>query len=250
MDLHNEISIDVPLEFRITHPVRCPYLAGRMEQRLAANIDGYSAQHDALAQAGFRRVENWLYRPICSNCSACLPLRVHAGDGKRGEFKISRSQRRVLARNRDLMRRILPNKSQSNHYQLFVNYLTSRHHKGQMAGMDEDNYAIMVSSSPVDTVMVEYSLDNQPVAVILLDLQTDGLSAVYSFFDPNLSNRSLGIFMILDIAAIAFQMNLPFVYLGYYIEASAKMNYKRRFQPSEVLQNGIWQPLDPKEKIK
>lgn len=243
MDLHNKINVAVPLEFRITHPVPCPYLEGQMEQRLAANIGGRSDQHDALAQAGFRRVENWVYRPICANCSACLPLRIPSGNGKSGRLKLSRNQRRVQRRNQDLSRRILPNRSQVEHYKLFNKYLKHRHRHGQMVEMDTNSYTTMVCSSPIDTVMVEYGLGERLVAAIMLDVQKDGLSAVYSFFDPDLPERSLGTFMVLDIAAIALQMNLPYVYLGYYIEASPKMNYKRRFQPAEILKNGIWELL-------
>ncbi|MCE2516667.1 MAG: arginyltransferase [Alphaproteobacteria bacterium] len=243
MDLRNQISIDVPLEFRITRPVACPYLDGRMEQRLAADIDGFANQHDTLAKAGFRRVENWVYKPICAGCNACLPLRIPSGNGRAGGLTISRNQRRVLNRNRDLTRRILPNHSRADHYDLFARYLDSRHSDGQMAEMDEDSYTAMVSSSPIETVLVEYRLDDNPVAVMMLDLQHDGLSAVYSFFEPDLTDRSLGTFMVLDCAAIALEMDLPFLYLGYYIENSRKMSYKNRFQPAEVLRNGIWTAL-------
>lgn len=243
MDLRNKISIDIPLEFRITRPVDCPYIDGLMEQRLAADIDGYASHHNTLAKAGFRRVENWVYKPICSGCSACLPLRIPSGNLKSGTLQISRNQRRVINRNSDLVRRILPNHSRPEHYELFTNYLNSRHHDGQMADMDEASYSAMVSASPIETVLVEYSLDDDPIAVIMLDLQDDGLSAVYSFFDPEESERSLGTYMVLDTAAIAYEMGLPFIYLGYYIEDSRKMNYKNRFQPAEILKNGAWIPL-------
>ena len=243
MDLRNKISIDVPLEFRITRPVACPYLDGRMEQRLAADIDGFAQHHDTLAQAGFRRVENWVYKPICAGCTACLPLRIPAGNGRLGGLTISRNQRRVINRNRDLTRRILPNHSHPDHYELFARYLNSRHHDGQMAEMDMDSYTAMVSASPIETVLVEYRLGEAPLAVMMLNLQHDGLSAVYSFFDPDESDRSLGTYMVLDVAAIALEMDLPFVYLGYYIEDSRKMNYKSRFQPAEVLKNGVWTAL-------
>ena len=243
MDIRNKIDIDIPLEFRITRPVECPYLDGRMEQRLAVDINGKARHYDTLAKAGFRRVENWVYKPICSSCSACLPIRIPSGDGKLGDLKISRNQRRVLNRNKDLTRRILPNNNSEEHFALFRTYLQHRHEDGQMAEMDEDSYSAMICSSPIETVLVEYRLKDQVAGVMLLDLQDDGLSAVYSFFDPNLSDRSLGMFMVLDVAAIALMMDLPFVYLGYYIEHSQKMNYKKRFKPAEALINGIWTPL-------
>ena len=249
MDLYNKISVDLPLEFRITRPVPCPYIAGRMEQRLAADINQYSSHYDTLAKAGFRRVEDWIYKPICIGCRACLPLRIPSGDGKHGDLRISRNQRRIINRNRDLNRRILPNIGDADHYALFSAYLNDRHNDGQMVKMDEDSYNAMVSAKPIETVLVEYSLggasspENRPVAVMMVDLQADGLSAVYSFFDPSLAKRSLGTFMVLDIAAIAQAMDLPFVYLGYYVKDSPKMNYKNRFQPCEVLVGGIWQVL-------
>lgn len=243
MDIHHKIDIDTPLEFRITRPVECPYLDGRMEQRLAVDINGKSRQYDTLAKAGFRRVEHWVYKPICSSCSACLPIRIPAGDGKFGALNVSRNQRRILNRNKDLTRHILPNNSNEEHFALFRKYLQHRHQDGQMAEMDEDSYRAMICSSPIETVLVEYRLKDQVVGVMLLDLQDDGLSAVYSFFDPDLSDRSLGMFMVLDVAAITLMMDLPFVYLGYYIEDSQKMNYKKRFKPAEALINGIWTPL-------
>ena len=112
-----------------------------------------------------------------------------------------------------------------------------------MADMDEQAYADMVASSPIKTVLVEYKDGETIAGVMILDLQDDGLSAVYSFFDPDLDHRSMGTYMVLDAAALAYDMDLPYVYLGYYIKASRKMQYKSRFKPAEVLTGGVWQPL-------
>jgi arginine-tRNA-protein transferase len=117
-----------------------------------------------------------------------------------------------------------------------------------MAEMNEEHYEAMVTCSPVKTVLIEYRLydppDDQPVAVMMVDIQRDGLSAVYSFFDPELEDRSLGTFMVLDCAALAHEMELAYVYLGYYIRDCDKMNYKSRFKPAEVMIEGKWLPLD------
>ena len=109
MNQQNRIRFDQPLEFRVTRPMACPYLDNAMEQRLAADIGALPNQHDTLARAGFRRVENWVYKPICHGCNACLPIRIPSGDGELGHFEISRNQRRVINRNKDLTRSILPN---------------------------------------------------------------------------------------------------------------------------------------------
>jgi arginine-tRNA-protein transferase len=240
MDQHNKIDIDLPLEFKITRPVECPYLEFRMEQRLAADITNRPLIHDNLARAGFRRVENWVYRPVCTGCTACVPIRIASGTIQEGNLKISRNQRRVINRNRDLDRNMLPNISTYEHYELFSKYLASRHHDGQMADMHFGGYNEMITASPIDTRLVEYKYNNDVIAVMLIDIQDDGISAVYSFFDPDTSERSLGTYMVLDCAALAYEMSLDYVYLGYFIKESSKMNYKSRFSPAEHLIDGQW----------
>ena len=243
MNQQNRITFDQPLEFRVTRPMACPYLDKAMEQRLAADIGSVPNQHDTLAKAGFRRVENWVYKPVCQGCNACLPIRIPSGDGELGQLQISRNQRRVINRNKDLKRNILPNIATPEHYDLFSRYLNSRHHDGQMADMDEQAYTDMVASSPIKTVLVEYQDGEDTIGVMILDLQDDGLSAVYSFFDPDHDHRSMGTYMVLDAAALAYDMDLPYLYLGYYIKASRKMQYKSRFKPAQILSNGNWQAL-------
>ena len=112
-----------------------------------------------------------------------------------------------------------------------------------MADMDEQAYTDMVASSPIKTVLVEYQDGEDTIGVMILDLQDDGLSAVYSFFDPDHDHRSMGTYMVLDAAALAYDMDLPYLYLGYYIKASRKMQYKSRFKPAQILSNGNWQAL-------
>ena len=244
MDQRNKISFDVPIEFKITRPVECPYLDAHMEQRLAADIGPQPEAHDTLARAGFRRVENWVYKPVCNNCNACIPVRILSGNLAEGGIEISRNQRRVINRNRDLDRAVLKNFSTEEHYDLFNKYLTNRHDDGQMADMDFTSYTSMISSSPIDTRLLEYRYMGEVIGVMMIDLQDDGLSAVYSFFDPDASERSLGTYMVLDCAALAYEMSLPYVYLGYYVKDSRKMNYKSRFAPAEHLINGEWVPAE------
>ena len=243
MNQFRNIIFSNPLEFQITRPSPCSYLDGRVEQRLAADLSRHAQHHDNLAEAGFRRVENWVYKPICSRCNACLPIRIPAGKISGGALELSRNQRRVINRNADLQRNVLPNFSRQDHYDLFRHYLEKRHSDGQMAEMDEEKYAAMISSSPIETVLIEYRFEDRPVAVVMVDIQRDGLSAVYSFFDPDLEDRSLGTYMVLDCAALAHEMGLAYVYLGYFIRDCGKMNYKSRFKPAEVLIRGHWQPL-------
>ncbi len=247
MNKHNKFNFDLPLEFKITRPVECPYLDFQMEQRLAADIGGHANSHDNLARAGFRRVEYWVYKPVCPNCSACIPIRIPAGNGTEGGLNLSRNQRRVIKRNSDLQRIILSNVSTSEHYALFRKYLNTRHDDGQMADMDFDSYTAMVTASPIETRLVEYRLEGDVIAVMMIDLQDDGLSAVYSFFDPDFSARSLGTYMVLDSAALAYDMKYSYVYLGYYVKDSVKMNYKSRFTPSEHLVNGKWVPATDRD---
>jgi arginine-tRNA-protein transferase len=129
------------------------------------------------------------------------------------------------------------------HYDLFSRYVGSRHADGQMAQMSCDEFVSMVENSPIETLLMNYHTpDSRLVATVLTDVQDDGLSAVYSFFDPEEVGRSLGTYVILDLIDSAVEAGLPWLYLGYYVENSQKMNYKARFQPAEIYFNGIWQP--------
>ena len=243
MNNRNDISFTDPLVMRVTRPSPCSYLHGRVEPRLAADITSQPKSHDQLAKAGFRRVENWVYRPICANCNACKPLRIPSGNINEGQLLISQSQRRIIKKNAHISRDLLHNYGIDEHYELFQTYLNSRHGDGQMADMDKSSYAAMINCSPIDTVLIEYRDQGALYGVILVDIQDDGLSLVYSFFDPEKQHLSPGSFMILDCAAVAHHMGLPYVYLGYYIATSHKMNYKSRFKPAEILEKGYWIPL-------
>ena len=242
MDQTSRIFPVLPLRLRVTRPQPCAYLAGQQEQRLAGDISARPEEHDSLAEAGFRRVENWVYKPACQNCQACQPIRVIAKNSQ-----LSRNQKRVLAKNADLTRTINNGHLTLEHYDIFQRYLGRRHEDGQMASMSYDEYSAMITNSPIQTSLYEYrNPDNQLVACVLVDLQRDGLSAVYSFFDtaPEMHARSIGTFMILDLIGLSQQLDMPYLYLGYYVEQSQKMSYKTRFTPCQILKDGKWETMD------
>ena len=229
-----------PLPMRLSMRSACPYITGKTEQRIAVDIDFQPSVHDSLARAGFRRVENWVYKPACPNCQACLPWRVDVR-----QFRPSRNMTRISSTNGDLIRSICEARPTSQHYQLFKSYVTNRHDDGQMARMGSDDFTSMISNSPIETMLIDYHDQNQQlVGSVLADMQQDGLSAVYSFFDSAESRRSLGTYMIIDLIRCAAELDLPWLYLGYFVAQSQKMRYKARFQPAEVFRDGAWHVFD------
>lgn len=231
------------LRFFLTAPTPCPYLPGREERKIFAHLpllDG-GAVNDSLTQVGFRRSQNIAYRPACETCRACQSARLPVND-----YRFSRSERRILARNADLERHVVEAEATSEQFELLRVYLTTRHASGGMADMTLPDYVAMVEDTSVRTHMIEYrrrSRDNGPgnlIACVLVDALQDGLSLVYSFYDPTLAKRSLGSFMILDHLPQAQAMRLPYVYLGYWVRGSDKMAYKAHFSPLEVLRPGGW----------
>ena len=238
---------DAP-QFYLTSPSVCPYLPGKEERKVFTHIVGKRARdlNEVLTQGGFRRSQTIAYRPACENCRACVSVRVVAD-----EFRPSGNLRRVLKANRDLIGTATPNRPTSDQYSLFRRYLDARHTDGGMADMTVLDYSMMVEDSHVDTRVVEYrrrGIDTgitgrgagDLLAVCLTDEMNDGLSMVYSFYDPSLADRSLGTFMILDHIARARRMGLPYLYLGYWVEGSKKMDYKARFKPQERLLPQGW----------
>ena len=236
MDQDKRLHRKVPLQMRLSMRSQCPYISGQLEQRIAVDVSLDPKAHDALARVGFRRVENWVYRPACPYCNACTAWRVDTV-----AFMPSKSMARILKINQSLSRVVTGLNVDEAHYDLFKAYIMGRHRNGQMAMMSRDDFINMIINSPIDTALVNYyDPDNRLVATVLTDFQSDGLSAVYSFFDPALSRRSLGTFIILDLLQMAKKMMLPWLYLGYYVEGSAKMAYKARYTPAEIFQNGSW----------
>ena len=240
-------SRDTP-QFYLTAPSPCPYLAGKEERKVFTHLVGERAGdlNDLLTHGGFRRSQSIAYRPACETCRACVSVRVVVED-----FRPTRSMRRVLDRNSDLVAEMRVPVPTSEQYSVFRGYLDSRHRDGGMADMTVLDYAMMVEDSHVETRIVEFrrrgpdsriaGRGNGPLlGVALTDVLSDGLSMVYSFFDPDAGDRSLGTFIILDHIARARRLGLPYVYLGYWVKGSKKMNYKGRFLPQERLTGDGW----------
>ena len=239
-------------EFYITAPQPCPYLPGRLERKLFTHLTRDKPRFliDNLLKAGFRRSQNIAYMPYCDACSACVPVRILVD-----EFVQRRSLRRIARINSDLVATRMQPAPSSEQYALFRDYIDARHADGGMAEMSVLDYSLMVEDSVVETFVTEYRLrpdargggKSPLIAVSLCDRLSDGISMVYSFYDPSHAQRSLGTYMILDHVAYARAQGHSFVYLGYWIEGSRKMRYKNRFAPQERLTAKGWVRTDPQK---
>jgi len=234
--------VQIPLRhFFATPPTPCPYIPGRLERKVVTLLatEEPDKLHDALSQAGFRRSQDLAYRPACDDCNACVPVRVPAAN-----FVADRGQRRILAANEGTVLREVPSVATREHYFLFRLYILARHAGGGMADMDFSDYRAMIEDSPVDTHLAEFrEADGHLVGVCLTDRMGDGLSLVYSFFEPSLAARSPGTAMILKQIERVKELGLAHLYLGYWIAESRKMAYKRRFTPLEALRPDGWTRL-------
>ena len=229
------------LQFYMTIPSPCPYLPGRLERKLFTQLDPFAGPqlNDYLTHAGFRRSQNVIYRPACETCSACRSLRVAARD-----FMPSRNMRKVIKRNADLTRAVEEAYATREQFTLLQTYLHNRHPDGGMTDMDFRRYEMMVEECASSTEVIEYrNAEGSLIACVLVDGLSDGFSMVYSFFDPRCSSRSLGNFMILDQIARVREASLSYLYLGYWVPGSPKMDYKARYRPCEVLGPNGWRWL-------
>ena len=230
-----------PQFFYTTAPLPCPYVAGRLERKVVTEITGPNADvlHDRLSRAGFRRSHNIAYAPVCPACQACVPIRIPVE-----HFTPDRALRRIARANCDVMGSEAAARATSEQFQLFNQYQQARHQDGDMATMSFYDYRAMVEDTPIDTFIAEFrDADDRLISACLTDRLGDGLSAVYSFFAPDLSRRSLGSHAILWLIDRARALGLPYVYLGYWVPDSRKMAYKARFHPSEILVGGAWRTL-------
>ncbi|SDO67962.1 arginine-tRNA-protein transferase [Lutimaribacter pacificus] len=238
-------TLPIAPQFYVTAPQTCPYLDGRMERKLFTALQGDAAErlNDTLSKQGFRRSQNVLYRPSCADCAACMSARIRVAD-----FRPSKSQKRTQRRNAYLTRKATSPWATEDQYELFRRYLDSRHADGGMADMDVFEFAAMIEETPVRTRVVEYS-DSETdrlAAVCLTDVLDDGVSLVYSFYDPDSTRESLGTYIILDHIEIAREAGLPFVYLGYWVPGSRKMGYKAKFSGLELYVGNRWEKMrDP-----
>lgn len=230
--------------FRTTPALRCPYLPGRFETKLVTELAGPDAldAHDRLTDAGFRRSHQYVYKPLCEGCSACVPVRVPVRT-----FEPNKSQRRTWRANAGVTGAVVPPMATSEQFALFSRYVAARHGDGDMAEMEFDDYRAMVEETPVETHLVEFR-DGGPggrlVGACLTDWLGNGISAVYSFFDPRLRAHALGVFTVLWLVEEARRRGLPYVYLGYWIDGSRKMAYKAAYRPFETLGPDGWSPYD------
>ncbi|KEP69236.1 arginyltransferase [Thioclava sp. BHET1] len=237
-------SLPLAPQFYVTAPQTCPYLDGRSERKLFTALQGEGAEklNNSLSRQGFRRSQNVLYRPSCAECTACLSARIRVAD-----FSTTKSQRRVLKRNGDLKRTATSPWATEEQYALFRRYLDLRHADGGMADMDIFEFAAMIEETPVKSRVIEYreSADTPGsmralIATCLTDVLDDGLSMVYSFYEPDRIKDSLGTYLILDHIEIARRVGLPYVYLGYWVPGSRKMGYKANFAALEIFKGGQW----------
>jgi arginine-tRNA-protein transferase len=227
-----------PIPFLVTTEVPCPYLPDRQERKIITELGGGNAPElfELLSHAGFRRSHGIAYRPACAGCQACVPVRIPVD-----LFQASRSHRRIWKRNGDLVAEICDNLPTHEQYDLFATYLEARHSDGEMVGMGPQDYSSMVADSPIDTRLVEFrNPGGELTACCLTDWGKDGISAVYSFFDPDRAVDSLGSYIILWLIETARAHQLPYVYLGYWVAGSRKMAYKARFEPLESYGPSGW----------
>ncbi len=223
--------------FYSTRPAPCPYLPDRNEAKTAVDLNGENAQiwANALSRAGFRRSHSVCYIPSCPDCRACVSVRVRVGD-----FAPNKKLRKTLRQNAAVKCRFLPNIAFDDHYALFRRYLDARHQSSEMREMFFEEYRAMIEDSPVAAELMELSDETGVVGVMLTDETDDGLSAVYSFFNPDIRRRSLGTLMILRLIEAAKKRNKPYVYLGYMIRGLSNMAYKEKFAPLEYCDRGKW----------
>jgi len=238
-------TLPIAPQFYVTAPQPCPYLEGRMERKLFTALQGENADrlNNSLSEQGFRRSQNVLYRPSCSECSACLSARIDVS-----KFSTTRGQRKIIKRNAGLDRKATSPWATEEQYALFRDYLDARHADGGMADMDVFEFAAMIEETPIRSRVVEYNTaDGELIGVSLTDVLQDGVSMVYSFYAPDRPRASLGTFMILDHVDIARDAGLRYVYLGYWVPGSQKMGYKSNFAGLEVYVGGDWRPLSDPE---
>ncbi|TNF92161.1 MAG: arginyltransferase [Gammaproteobacteria bacterium] len=228
------------LTFYRTPEHECNYLPDRQASTIFVDptAELNTAMYTDLARYGFRRSGRYLYKPHCTGCNACIPIRIPVKD-----FKENRNQRRVWKRNADIKTTIMDSTFRQEHYDLYERYLISRHPGGGMDETTPEKYQNFLSCQWLRSKYVEFRLDDRLIAVAVVDVMMNGLSAVYTFFDPDDHARSPGAYAILWQIKWAKQRGLNWVYLGYWIEESRKMNYKTQYRPYEILKGNRWQRI-------
>ena len=238
IDIKPKSVLEQPI-YMLTKATSCPYLTGKVEKRIATDISNNKNIYEELSINGFRRVENWMYRPVCDNCSACKSYRVDVVN-----FKLTKSLKRVVKNFQNFNYQLIKNNSTKEHYELFKKYQLDRHAGGSMSDMEKDEFSSMIETSPIQTLLMEFrDKSKNLIGVVLLDTDKKNLSAVYSFFDPKFSKLGVGNFMIVQCLLYAKSNKYKYLYLGYYIEELSSMSYKSRFKPGQILSNNEWKNL-------
>ena len=239
MNLLNDIPYSA-LYFYLTAPYSCSYLPDVQARSQVATPTFLinSAVYSELVLQGFRRSGTHTYRPHCDSCNACIPLRILAK-----EFSANRSQRRAWSKHSNLDTTLQPLQSNPEHYELYQRYQKARHKNGGMDNEDRESYQNFLLQSHVDSLLVEFREQGVLRMVSVIDLLNDGLSSIYTFFEPDLPNTSFGIYNVLWQIELCRELELDFVYLGYWIAQSRKMAYKTQYRPAQGLINGVW--VDP-----
>jgi arginine-tRNA-protein transferase len=235
----NDIHISA-LHFYLTAPYPCSYLP-HLEARSQVATPSFlinSPLYSELVRHGFRRSSSYVYRPRCDSCNACVQMRVLAK-----QFKANRSQRRAFVQHSGLKATLHPLQDRDEYYELYQRYQRVRHPDGGMDNDDRDAYRTFLLQSHVDTLLVEFRDKGILRMVSVIDLLNDGLSSVYTFFDPDVPRARFGVYNVLWQIELCRKLDLKHVYLGYWIRQCSKMSYKTQYQPAEGLVKGVWQPL-------
>ena len=238
IDVKPKNALEQPI-YMLTKATACPYISGNIEKRIATDITYNNNIYEELSINGFRRVENWMYRPVCDNCSACKSYRVNLEN-----FKLTKSLKRVLKKFENFSFKLINNRSTQEHFELFRKYQLDRHAGGSMSDMDENEFKSMIETSPIKTSLMEFrDKYNNLVGVVILDIDKNNLSAVYSFFNPKFNKFGLGNYMIIQCLLFGKDNQYHYLYLGYYIEEISSMSYKSRFKPGQIFNNNEWKNI-------
>lgn len=234
---HRPPKHDTPLHFYATANYPCSYLDDKdARSQVAVPIEAINTEtYSQLVRLGFRRSGLFIYRPYCDDCKQCIAVRLPVA-----RFRASRSQRRAVTRHQNLTTRIVPLAFHEAHYALYTRYQSARHAGGTMADDDRNQYAEFILKSHVTSYLVEFIEEDTLRMVSLIDQLDDGLSAVYTFFDPDVPQASYGVYNVLWQITECKRQGLPYLYLGYWVNHCRKMAYKMNFQPLEQLISGQW----------